>query len=241
MEWTDEAIVIGVRRHGESSVILEAMTPTRGRHAGLVRGGRSSKLQPVLQPGNSLRLTWRARLEDHLGNYTVEPLSLRAGHLIDNAAALAALMHLGALTRLLPERDPHPQLYDALGAIVAHLDDLALSASLIARFELMLLAELGFGLDLSECAASGAKDDLIYVSPKSGRAVSRDAGKPYCNRLLPLPAFLMREASPQAPQPADLIDAFRLTQHFLNRLIFEPRGMTAPEARERFVGAVARL
>lgn len=241
MEWTDDAIVIGVRRHGESSVILEAMTEQRGRHAGLVRGGRSSKLQPILQPGNSVRLTWRARLEEHLGNYSVEILAMRAGRLIDNAAALAALTHLGALTHLLPERDPHPALYHALGAIVSHLEDLALSAALIARFELMLLGDLGFGLDLSECAASGAREDLIYVSPKSGRAVSRDAGKPYGDRLLPLPEFLTRAASAEPPPPPELVAAFRLTQHFLNRLVFEPRGLPEPEARERFVGAVARL
>ncbi len=233
--------MIGVRRHGESAVILEAMTPTRGRHAGLVRGGRSQKLQPVLQPGNSVRLVWRARLEEHLGNYSVEGLSLRAGHLIDNAAALAALVHLGGLLKLLPERDPHPNLYEALLAIVQHLDDLPLAASLVARFELMLLAELGFGLDLTECAASGAREDLIYVSPKSGRAVSRDAGKPYGDRLLPLPRFLMADASAQAPPAGDLVAAFRLTQHFLTRLVFEPRGLHAPEARERFVGAVSRL
>ncbi|MBN9061896.1 MAG: DNA repair protein RecO [Rhizobiales bacterium 65-9] len=240
MEWTDDAIVIGVRRHGESSVILEAMTPARGRHAGLVRGGRSAKMQPILQPGNSVRLIWRARLEDHLGNYLVEPLTLRAGRLIDNGPALAALVHLGALARLLPERDPHPPLYEALRAILDRLDDLRLSAALIARFELALLAELGFGLDLSECAASGARADLVYVSPKSGRAVSREAGRPYGDRLLPLPAFLQDEASAQ-PQAADLADAFRLTLHFLNRLVFEPRGLAPPEARERFVRAAAAL
>jgi DNA repair protein RecO (recombination protein O) len=240
MEWTDDAIVIGARRHGESAVILEAMTPTRGRHFGLVRGGRSSKLQPILQPGNGVRLVWRARLEEHLGHYTVEGLALRAGRLMENAAALAALGHLGALLRLLPERDPHPALYAAQEAIVSHLDDLPLSAALIARFELMLLQELGFGLDLSECASSGAREDLIYVSPKSGRAVSRLAGEPYRDRLLPLPSFLIDEEPATAPSTAALLDAFRLMRHFLDRLIFEPRGIPAPEARERFVGAVAR-
>lgn len=239
MEWTDEAIVIGVRRHGETSVVLEAMTPLRGRHAGLVRGGRSARMQAILQPGNSVRLIWRARLEDHLGNYLVEPLALRAGGLIDSGPGLAALVHLGALARLLPERDPHPALFEAMRAILDHLHDLPLSAALLARFELMLLSELGFGLDLSECAATGARESLVYVSPRSGRAVSRAAGEPYRGRLLPLPAFLTAAPSAAPPPAAELRDAFRLTQHFLNRLVFEPRGLTAPEARERFIRAAA--
>ena len=241
MEWTDEAIVISARRHGELALIVEAMTATRGRHLGLVRGGRSPRLQPILQPGNSVRLVWRARLEEHLGHFSVEGLALRAGRLIDNASALSALAHLGALVRLLAERDPHPSLYAALEAILSHLDDLALSAALIARFELMLLAELGFGLDLAACASTGAREDLIYVSPKSGRAVSRTAGEPFRDRLLPLPRFLVAGDPAIAPSRADLVDAFRLTGRFLDRLVFEPRTMQQPEARERFVNAVARL
>lgn len=239
MEWRADAIVLGTRRHGESGVILEVMTAERGRCLGMVRGGRSPRLQPVLQPGNSVSLTWRARLEEHLGHFAVEPLQLRAAHFLGDGAALNALGHAGALLRLLPERDPHPGLHDALGIVVDHLGDRRLAAILLARLELAVLAELGFGLDLSECAATGATDDLIYVSPKSGRAVSRMAGEPYRERLLPLPLF-MRTGVTATPAVTEVLDAFRMTGYFLNRDVFEPRGMAVPESRTRLLDALAR-
>ena len=190
MEWRDEGIVIGLRRHGETSSIVEAMTRAHGRHMGLVRGGRSPRLGAALQPGNSLGLVWRARLDEHLGAFRVEPLSLRAGRLLSSALALAGLGYLGALLRLLPERDPHEGLFDALSVIVDHLDDPSLAPALVARFEARILSESGYALDLEACAATGAREDLVYVSPKSGRAVSASAGAPWRDRLLPLPAFL---------------------------------------------------
>jgi DNA repair protein RecO (recombination protein O) len=237
MQWTDEGIIIGTRRHGETSLIIELMTRGHGRHLGLVRGGRSRRRQPILQPGNSIEATWRARLHEHLGHFTVEPLMLRAARLIDSAAGLYGIHALAGLIRLLPERDPHPRLYDALAVILDVLHQPDRAAPPIVRFELALLEDLGFGLDLGSCAATGANDNLAYVSPKSGRAVSRSAGDPYCDRLLPLPAFLV-EASAGVVPPSDLAQGFLLTGYFLARHVFEPRGMQPPEARARFIALV---
>jgi DNA repair protein RecO (recombination protein O) len=236
MEWTDEAIVLGVKRHGETSVILELMTQERGRHLGLVRGGTGTRLRGVLQPGNSLRATWRARLDDHLGHYLVEGLNLRAAGFLLAAHAVHGVTHLAALCRLLAEREPHARLYGDLEAILDELDDASVVAPMIARFELAFLAELGFGLDLASCAATGTMHDLVYVSPRSGRAVSRAAGEAYRDKLLLLPEFLRSEEAPASA--ADLADAFALTGFFLERHAFAPRGLALPEARARFIAAV---
>ncbi len=200
MQWTDEAIVLGARRHGESSSVVELMTRRHGRHMGLVRGGRGKKLAGVLQPGNSVEATWYARLDEHLGTYTIEATELRAARMIESAPALYCINWAAALLRLVPERDPHEALFETLHVILAHLGETKLVAALMVRFELALLGELGFGLDLSACAATGATQDLIYVSPKSGRAVSRLAGEPYKDRLLVLPHFLADERDVQSWQ-----------------------------------------
>jgi DNA repair protein RecO (recombination protein O) len=239
MEWRDEGIVIGTRRHGETSVILEMMTPAHGRHLGLVRGGRSRKFQPVLQPGNRLQLLWRARLDEHLGLFLVEPLELNAARLFESATAIYGMQTLAAHLRLLPERDPHPGLFEALELIVGHLEEPMPAAELIVMFELLLLEELGFGLDLSKCAATGSREDLVYVSPKSGRAVSREAGAPWHDKLLPLPAFV-RGGSGIRAEPGDIEDALRLTGYFLDRHVYEPRGLKEPEARSGFIAALQR-
>jgi len=234
MDWSDEGIIIGTRRHGETSVIVELMTERHGRHLGLVRGGRSRAQRPVLLAGNSVHATWRARLDEHLGSYTLEPSTFRAARLMETPAGLYGLQALAALVRLLPERDPHPQLYMALTTLVDLFEDPVLAAGLFVRFELRILEELGFGLDLERCVATGTNDDLAYVSPKSGRAVSRSAGDPYRDRMLPLPGFLV--AAPGGrPDNSDLVDAFHLTGFFLARHVYEPRGLPPPEARERFV------
>ena len=239
MHWIDEGIIIGTRRHGETSLIVELMTEGHGRHLGLVRGGRSRTQRPVLQAGNSVTATWRARLDEHLGNYAVEPAIFRAAKLMESPAGLYGLQALAGLVRLLPERDPHPQIYAALAAMVDWLDDPVLAGGMIVRFELRILEELGFGLDLESCVATGTNDDLAYVSPKSGRAVSRSAGDPYRERMLQLPAFLLG-AHGARPAAEDLLAAFRLTGFFLARHVYEPRGMEPPEARERFVGLLGR-
>ena len=174
MDWTDEGIVLGTRRHGEANAILEVMTRAHGRHLGLVRGGAGSRMRPVLQPGNVVRVTWRARLDEHLGHYVVEGLRLRAGELMVAAHAAYGVTHLAALCRLLPERDPHEQVHDTLAEILDHLDDRALAAALVARFELQMLAEFGFGLDLDQCAATGATAELdLRVAEIGPRGVAR--------------------------------------------------------------------
>ena len=239
MEWRDEGIILGTRKHGETSAILEVMTRAHGRHLGLVRGGRSRRMQPVLQPGNRVDLVWRARLDEHMGLYQVEPLELHAARLFDSACAVYGLQTLAAHLRLLPERDPHEDLYRTLALLVAHLDEPAAAGELIVRFELLVLDELGFGLDLARCAATGRGDDLAFVSPKSGRAVSREAGQPWADRMLPLPAFLRRGAGVR-PDLAAMEDAFRLSAFFFARHVYEPRGLEAPDARAGLIAALRK-
>jgi DNA repair protein RecO (recombination protein O) len=244
MQWTDEGIVLGIKRHGEANAILEVLTCGHGRHLGLVRGGAGSRLRPVLQPGNRVSSTWRARLDEHLGHYVVEGLDARAASFLLIPHALFGVTHLAALCRLLPERDPHPQIHDMLDEVLDGLLDPRRAAPSVARFELQLLAELGFGLDLASCAATGGETDLVYVSPKSGRAVSRQAGEPWKDRLLPLPAFLREgyagESSLRDVAPRDVADAFALTGFFLVRHVLEPRGLNLADARASFIAAVMR-
>ena len=240
MEWSDEGTIIGVRRHGESAVILEVMTRFRGRHLGLVRGGRSSRQQPVLQPGNAVALTWRARLDEHLGEYKVELLSSHAARLMAQPVALYGLASIAALLRLLPERDPHPALHEGLRVLIEHLDEVRLAPALIVRFELAMLGELGFGLELNRCAVTGAREELSHVSPKSGKAVSRRAAQPYLDRLLKLPSFLVEGQGGRRPSPADILSGFALTGFFLRRHILDPRGLREPPERARLVEMATR-
>lgn len=240
MQWADIGIVLGARRHGETSAVVELMTRQHGRHLGLVRGGSGTRHKPVLQVGNLVSAMWRARLDEHLGYYVIEGLDLRAASYLPMAHALYGLHHLAALCRLLPERDPHPAVFDLLEHTIVHLGDPSLAAALVARFELELLAELGFGLDLNSCVATGRTAELIYVSPKSGRAVSREAGEPWHDKLLALPAFLGADApeeQSEAPSAAELKDAFALTGFFLARHVYEPRGESLPEQRHHFIAA----
>ncbi len=238
MEWRDQGIVIGVRKHGETSAIVECMTPGHGRHLGLVRGGRSRRMRPVLQPGNVVDIVWRARLDEHLGTFQVDAVSLNAARYLDSAAAMHGLQLMAAHLRLLPERDPHRRLYEILNLTLDLLDDPASAAELVVRFEIAMLEELGFGLDLERCAVTGTDLDLAYVSPKSGRAVSRDAGQQWSDRLLVLPGFLARGANVRADASA-LDQAFRLTGYFLGRHVYEPRGLKEPDSRGAFLRAVS--
>jgi DNA repair protein RecO (recombination protein O) len=238
MQWTDEGIVIGVRRHGEASAILELMTREHGRHLGMVRGGFGTRMKPILQTGNSVSANWRARLDEHLGNYTVEALRQRASNFFGAPHAIYGVTHLAALMRLLPERDPHADLYDVFEGILDQLENPAVAAPMVARFELQMLTELGFGLDLEQCVSTGATDDLIYVSPKSGRAVSRTAGEPWADRMLRLPDFL-RDGE-REPSGRDLADGFALTGFFLARHVLEPRGQTLTDERAHFIAALSR-
>ena len=241
MEWTDEGIVLGVRRHGESSAIVELLTREHGRHLGLVRGGASSRMRPLLQPGNSVTAVWRERLDEHLGMYTLEGTRLRAATLLASSHAVYGVTHLAALARLLPERDPHEDIYEMLQGTLDDFDDAGIAAVHLIRFELAMLTELGFGLDLENCAATGETTDLIYVSPKSGGAVSRAAGEPWRDRLLPLPAFLREgEGGANGWSEQDLRDGFQITGLFLLRHVLEPRGQGHSDARDGFINAVTR-
>jgi len=229
MEWRDEGVVISVRAHGETSAIAEILTADHGRWMGMVKGGRSRQQRPVLQPGNLVMATWRARLEDHLGLFQLEPLSLNAGFILSYPLKLAGLSTLMALTQMLPEREPHARLYQAAHVVLAAMEDDAIWPALLVRWEMGLLDELGFGLDLSRCASTGQAEDLAYVSPKTGRAVSRAAGQPYHEKLFLLPAFLNGGVG---GSPLDVIEGFKLTGFFLERHVFGPRQVAMPAARD---------
>lgn len=237
MEWSGEGLIIGVRRHGESSVIAEVMVEGRGRQLGLVRGGRSSRLAATLQAGNSVELTWRARLEEHLGLFTrTELTDARAARLIADRTLLYASQLLCDHLRLLPERDPHDLLLGRVIRILdGHLDPLPLGMAL-ARFELTLLDELGFGLDLSSCAVTGVTRGLSHVSPRTGRAVCLEAAAPYLDRLFELPRFLLEETSADFH---DLAAAFSLTGHFLFMHVWAPRSLETPSTRAALISLLA--
>jgi len=239
MEWTDDGIILGLRRHGEANAIVELLTANHGRHLGLVRGGGSRRQTPGLQPGNGVRVVWRARLDEHLGAFAIEVTTPRADRLMAHAHSSFAISHLGSLIRLLPERDPHPELHAVLDAIVEHLDEPSIAGMMLARFELLMLSVLGFGLDLESCAATGGRNDLLYVSPKSGRAVSRDAGEPWRQQLLDLPFFLIADVA-EPPTARDLNAAFELTGYFLSRRVFEPRGAAMPDSRAALLVSLLR-
>jgi DNA repair protein RecO (recombination protein O) len=239
MDWSDEGMVIAARRHGESAAIVTLLTRTHGRHLGLARGGAGRHGRGLYQPGNTVAATWRARLAEHLGSWSCEPLRANGAALLDRAGALAALAAACALIdAVLPEREPHEALYDSTLALVASLAAPGWAESYV-RWELDLLAELGFGLDLASCAATGANDGLAYVSPRTGRAVSAAAGEPFSDRLLALPAFL---AGPEGgrPRPDDIAAGLDLTGFFLTRCVFAPDARKLPAARTRLVDAIAR-
>lgn len=250
MEWTDDAIVLSARRHGESAAIVTLLTREHGRHAGLVPGGAGKRARGLYETGNLLRATWRARLPEHLGHFACEMAAANAAKLLDEPLRLAALAAAAAVAdAALPERAPHPRAYAGLLELLAAFTDPARAAedwgAAYAHWELDLLAELGFGLDLGECAATGTNDRLTYVSPKSGRAVSAAAGEPYRDRLLALPGFLLGpEERPARPANlGEVLSALALTGHFLARDVFAhgAHGQAGePAARRRFIDRLRR-
>lgn len=233
MEWRDAAFVLSARRHGESAQIVELLTREHGRHLGLVRGGQSPKGRGVLQPGNAVSALWRGRLSEHLGAFSCELVEAHAARLLDRPDRLAGLAAAAALlSATLPEREPHPDVFAAFAELVAALDSAPDWPARYVLWERDLLAALGFGLDLTRCAATGATVDLAYISPKSGRAVSREAGRPYHDKLLPLPEFLWR-AAPAGT--GDLARGLETTGYFLLRHLLSPQRRSLPPARERLL------
>lgn len=236
MEWRDPAIVLSARRHGDSSLVVSLLTSGHGRHAGLAKGGAGKAARGLFQPGNVLLATWKARLEDQLGVWSCELLEANAAAVLGDPGRLAALASVCALAEAaLPEREAHPAVYDATLALMGVLsaDEAGTAwAEATVRWEMMLLAEMGFGLDLTACAATGATEELVWVSPRTGRAVSAAAGAPYRDRLLPLPGFLTGEAE---ASPAALRQGFALTGFFLERHVLAQAGRPMPPARQRLV------
>lgn len=239
MEWRDSGFLLSLRRHGESAALIEVFTPTQGRHAGLVRGGLSRKMAPVLQPGAQLDLSWSARLEDHLGSFRAEPLRSRAVAALSGRLALAGLNAVTGLLRfVLPEREPHPQLYQRSEALLDLLgqDDIWPLAYL--HWEMALLEELGYGLDLAACAVTGATRDLAFVSPRTGRAVSRAGAGEWANRLLPLPPVMRGEG---AAEEIEILMALRTLGHFWETKVAPAIGnRPLPEARARLLDVLSR-
>ena len=237
IEWTDAAIVLSARPHGEGSAIVQLLTATRGRHAGLARGGSSARQRGTYQPGTEVAAVWRARLADQLGNLTCEAVHGHAAGWLDDPFRLAGIGAACAVAEsALPEREPHPPLYHGMVAFLACLDAEVWPAAYV-RWEVELLAELGYGLGLDACAVTGATDDLARVSPRSGRAVSREAGAPYAEKLLPLPGFLVGGGR---LDDEDVIAGLDLAGYFLRRHVFAPADRDLPQARLRLADMFAR-
>ena len=238
MDWTDLGIVLAARHHGETGLVVNLLTAEHGRHAGFVPGGVSRRSRPTWQIGNVVEVNWRAKIADQLGNYSGELREAHAARAMDSATELAGLSSACALVdEALPEREPHPAMYDGFQAFLTVLGHEGWPA-IYVRLELGLLQELGFGLDLEKCALTGTTEDLAYVSPKSGRVVSRTAAAPYAEKLLPLPAFLSTGGLPSGPE--ELRQGFDLTGYFLERHVFWPHNKPLPPARVRLIESLQR-
>ncbi|MGR3724488.1 DNA repair protein RecO [Abyssibius alkaniclasticus] len=239
MEWRDSGILLTSRRHGEAAAIIEVFTQDHGRHAGVVQGGGARRMAPILQPGAQLAVSWRARLEDHIGTFSVEPIQSRAAGLMADALTLAAFGTVAALlSQGLPEREAHPQLY---AHTITLANSLALGSDWLAeyvRWELLLLRELGYGLDLDQCAVTAQQNDLAYVSPKTGRAVSRAAAGEWADKLLPLPDIMLGGV---VSSPENVVQALTTTGYFLEHRAFPALGhRQLPAARARLIAALQR-
>lgn len=231
MQWDDEAYVLKSVPRGENSLVLHLLTRSHGRHAGLVRGGRGARNRGAYEAGGLLQVSWRARLEGHLGVFTCESLHSYAALLFDDPDRLAALAAAAALVEAgVPEREAVPAVFEGFGALMTALTEKESWLACYILFELQFLASTGFGIDLSRCAATGAVMDLAYVSPRSGQAVSREAGTPWRDKLLPLPSFLLVERPYESlPDLSLILDGLTLTGYFIER------HLEAPPARSRFV------
>ena len=233
MQWQSEGYILNVRKHGESAAIADILTPDKGRYAGLVHGGAGRRMRPILQPGNKVRVTWKARLADQLGTFSLEPLQARAAQLMEERLSLTGLSALCAMCCVaLPERDERKDVYDAFEVVINNLDDPAIWPVLYVKWEAGLLAALGYGLDLSSCAASGRNDNLTHLSPRSGRAVSASEAQPYLDKLFVLPPFMMGQSHVGID---DVENGLKITGHFIESRVLWPVNRTLPEARSRMI------
>ncbi|MDE4132914.1 DNA repair protein RecO [Phaeobacter sp. QD34_3] len=240
MDWRDHGILLSLRRHGESAAIIDVFTESHGRHAGVVRGGAGRRMAPILQPGAQLDLTWRARLEEHLGSYQAEPLRSRAAAALSGRLALAGLNAVTALLSFcLPEREAYPALYARTEQLLDLLEQEQLWPLAYLHWEVAFLEEMGFGLDLAACAVTGSQEGLIYVSPKTGRAVSKDGAGDWADRLLSLPPVLLGQGE---AENGEIALALRTTGHFLEHHLAPSLGnRPLPEARGRLLDLISRL
>ena len=236
-EWVDDGFVLSTRKHGEHAVILNLLSRDNGRYAGLVRGGAGRRARGIYQAGNLVRARWRARIDEHLGTFTCELREPHASRLLTERLPLVALLSATALlSRLLPEREPCSPVFEEFRILVGSL--CAKNMTDYVRWELSLLTQLGYGLDLSRCALTGCTEDLGLVSPRTGRAVSREAGKPWRDRLLVLPAFLVKPIEP--PDTRELVEGLRLTGHFLSRCARETAMEDLPQVRAQLIDLFER-
>lgn len=238
-EWSDIGIVLSTRKYGEKSLILDAFTKKGGRQRGLVKL-ISEKNRFIFQEGNLLELNWSARLEEHLGTYKADIITSYAGQVLQDSLLLSGLTSLCSIASLcLPEREPFPFLWEITKDVLKGLvNNPSYWVVMYAKWEVFLLAELGFALDLTKCAVTGQTDELCYVSPKTGRAVSRTVGEEYKTRLLPLPSFLLDIEEGTAPDKEEVIKAFTLTSYFLDKHVL---GGKQPPSRLRFLEKLHRL
>jgi len=242
VQWSDEGLVLAARRHGERALVVDVLTREHGRHAGLLRGGQSPRARAQWQVGNRLVVSWRARLAEHLGSLSGELVAAHATSFFDDRVRLAALVAAASVAAAsLPEREPHPRAYAGFVELVDALQGDERWAVAHVEWEIGLLQELGFGLDLSRCAATGTREDLAYVSPRSGQAVSAGAGAPYREKLLRLPPFLHADHDGTRPEPHDVLDGLALSGFFLERRVFAPHGRKLPAARARYVDLLRRV
>lgn len=231
MHWSDQAVILSVKKHGETSALVRVLAREHGVFGGVVRGGSSKANKGIYQPGNRVDCVWNARLSEQLGSLKAELRSAVAAYIMNDAGKLAALASACALIEsALPERHPYPKLFDACASFLQILPENPTWQQGYIRLELSILAESGFGLDLSHCAATGATEDLIYVSPKSGRAVSREAGEPYKEKLLKLPAFFNNPK-----EGGNIADGLALTGYFLEHWLLSPHHRKLPAARQRLL------
>lgn len=241
MEWQDEGIVIGVSPQGENNIVTHLLTRAHGKHAGLVYGGRSVRHAAGLQLGNGVKVLWRARLSDHLGTFSLEASAVPMANILDDPLRLLALQSSCAvIAAALPEREPHEILFEALAALLSMLESEWWAAAYV-RWEIGLLAELGFPLALDRCAVTGENGELAYVSPRTGRAVSSAAAEPYRDRLLKLPRFLVDPNAQGSGDAEDVLNGLDLTGHFLERAVFAALHRPPPAVRERFVESYRRF